>query len=165
MGESQPIKSLKIIGIINLFMFVIIATIEFIAIFIDIPIFFVSEGDAVGFADFSGNWLDHFFKVLIDLVLAMIFIYVTKNISKDDIAKENSDSQKNALSFAIGGGFIIFGIGLLYILIWLSGFLNNAILGSLNEWSWFAGIRLESAVALINLPILKTWKNRNEIFT
>ncbi len=154
-GNNSPLKYLNIIVIANIIFSFSIFIFEILAIWIDVPILFASEGDPFGVSEFSGNWFDHIIKGMIGLLLTIIFI---KSLM---IYNQN---RPKARSFAIGGSFIILGLGLLYVLIWIAQFLDSALTQSLNEYIWYSGFRLEIVLLIINMPVLAIWKNKFEIF-
>ena len=154
-GNNSSLKYLNIIVIVNIIFSFSIFIFEILAIWIDIPILFTSEGDSFGVSEFSGNWFDHILKGMIGLLLTIIFIR--------SLMIYNQNRPK-ARSFAIGGSFIVLGLGLLYVLIWFAQFLDSALTQSLNEYIWYSGFRLEIVLLIINLPVLAIWKKRFQIF-
>ena len=154
-GNNSSLKYLNIIVVVNIIFSFSIFIFEILAIWIDIPILFVSEGDSFGVSEFSGNWFDHIIKGMIGLLLTIIFIR--------SLMIYNQNRSKSR-SFAIGGSFIVLGLGILYILIWFAQFLDSALTQSLNEYIWYSGFRLEIVLLIINLPILAIWKNRFQVF-
>ncbi len=154
-GNNSSLKYLNIIVVVNIIFSFSIFLFEILAIWIDIPILFVSGGDSFGISEFSGNWFDHIIKGMIGLLLTIIFIrslmFYNQNRSK-------------SLSFAIGGSFMLLGLGLLYVLIWIAQFLDSALTQSLSEYIWYSGFRLEVVLLILNLPILAIWKNRFQVF-
>ncbi|MHA1900798.1 MAG: hypothetical protein ACTSWX_06055 [Promethearchaeota archaeon] len=125
------------------------------AIWVDIPIVYISKGDPIGISEFSGNWFDHIIKGMIGLLLTIIFIRSLMCYNKN---------RPKAQSFAIGGSFVIISLGILYVLIWFAQFLDSAINQSLNEYIWYSGFRLEIVLLIINFPVLVIWKNKFKIF-
>ncbi len=154
-GNNSSLKYLNIIVIVNIIFSFSIFIFEILAIWIDIPILFASEGDAFGVSEISGNWFDHILKSMIALLMTIIFIR--------SLMVYNQNRPK-ARSFAIGGSFIVLGLGLLYVLIWIAQFLDSALTQSLNEYIWYSGFRLEVVLLIINLPVLAIWKNRFQVF-
>lgn len=154
-GNNSSLKYLNIIVFVNIIFSFSIFIFEILAIWIDIPILFASEGDPFGVSDISGNWFDHILKGLIALLLTIIFI---RSLML------NNQNRPKAQSFAIGGSFIVLGLGLLYVLIWIAQFLDSALTQSLNEYIWYSGFRLEIVLLIFNLPVLAIWKNRFQVF-
>lgn len=154
-GNNSLLRYLNIIVIANIIVSFSIFIFEILAIWIDVPVLFASEGDPFGVSEFSGNWFDHILKSMIGLLLAVIFIRALL------IYNQN---RSKARSFAIGGSFIIIGLGILYVLIWIAQFLDSALTQSLNEYIWYSGFRLEVVLLIFNLPFLAIWKNRFKIF-
>ncbi len=154
-GNNSSLRYLNIIVIVNIIFSFSIFLFEILAIWIDIPILFASEGDPFGVSEFSGNWFDHIIKGMIGLLLTIIFIRSLINYNQN---------RSKARSFAIGGSFIILGLGLLYVLIWIAQFLDSALTQSLHEYIWYSGFRLEIVLLIINFPVLAIWKNKFKIF-
>ena len=154
-GNNSSLKYLNIIVVVNIIFSFSIFIFEILAIWIDIPILFTSEGDSFGVSEISGNWFDHILKSMIALLMTIIFIR--------SLMIYNQNRPKSR-SFAIGGSFIILGLGLLYVLIWIAQFLDSALTQSLNEYIWYSGFRLEVVLLIINLPVLAIWKNRFQVF-
>jgi hypothetical protein len=159
MNQKNALKILKSLSLLNFLIFGLIIVFEFLSLFIDFPVLFVSEGDAAGIAEFSGNWFDHFLKILMGIVLIYIFKVAVSSFSADD-----NENRTKAQAFAVGGSFLVIGIGFLYLLIWSSQFLDLLITNNLEEWIWYAGFRLEILLLFFNLPIISIWKNKAEIF-
>ena len=154
-GYKFDIKTIKAIVIINFIGFIAIFIMEILTNFIPIPIFVYSEGDAAGISEVTGNWFDHLLKSLMALCLILVFINPIRRIGSKD-----EETRKKALSFAIGGGFMVIGIGSMFFLSACATLFDMALTGGLSEALWYNYIRLETILALINIPILLIWRNK-----
>lgn len=159
MEQKKEFKTLQKLAVINLIVFGIVVIFEILSLFIDFPVLFVSEGDAAGIAEFTGNWFDHLLKALIGLTLVYIFLTAIRSCSE-----KSPELNTKAYAFIVGGGVVVVGIGLLYGLTWLAQFLDLAFSNNLSDWVWYAGFRLEILALFVNIPVLKIWKRKTEIF-
>ena len=81
MEQKKEFKTLQKLAIINLIVFGIVVVFEILSLFIDFPVLFVSEGDAAGIAEFTGNWFDHLLKAFIGLTMVYIFLTAIRSFS------------------------------------------------------------------------------------
>jgi len=160
MANHQFQSTLKNIGLFNLIALIVIALFEAVSIFVEIPVLFVSEGDAAGISEFSGTWFDHLIKVLIALTLILALLSGVKQINSSD-----RQVMLKSSAMIMGSSAIILVIGILYGLIWLSSLLDAIILSSFSEWAevWYLTLRIEMILALINIPIVKNWTKIQEL--
>jgi len=150
MTQNSTTSLMKNVALVNLVLLIAILIFEFLSIFIEIPILFVSEGDAAGVSEFSGTWFDHLIKVFVMGVLVYAIIQGLKNVQSDQ-----KDTKMKGYSFIVGSSGMIIIVGLIFVLIWAAGLLDAAILGELADWIWYGSLRLEMVMIVFNIPIVK----------
>lgn len=115
-------------------------------------LFFTSPGDAV----FESAYLDHALKAFVNIVIGVVFLIGVPKLLNKTI---------EGFSFLIGGGLLIFGIGVLFISIWVANFIDTAVISMVEPEVWLEyaiidGIRVEWFLGIGAISILYVWRNK-----
>ena len=135
--------------------FLIVSIIEFIHIPLEEPLFFLfsSPGDAI----WESSFLDHLAKALINLLVAVIFLYSVPQLKQGTLS---------GFGFLIGAGMLALGIGALFAIEWIANLVDFALQGliDITIWEYFIfteGIRTEIFLGIGSIYIMLLWKNRD----
>ena len=148
-------SSFSIIALLFGVAFLIVSIVEFIHIPLEEPLIFLfsSPGDAI----WESSFLDHLAKALINLLIAMIFLYGVPQIKQGTLS---------GFGFLIGAGILALGIGTLFAIEWIANLIDFALQGlvDITVWEDFIfteGIRTEIFLGIGSIYIMLLWKNRD----
>ncbi len=150
---DEYLKQIMNYSLFNTIIAAILMIGEFMAIFVEIPVVFVSFGDSAGIADFSGNWFDHILKMGIGILLFLIFLTSMRNLTQTQ-----KDSVFKGYSFAFGGALLASILGILHIAIYSAQVLDMVIVGEFYGAFLWESLRLELLFPIVNLGMLKIWR-------
>ncbi|MHA1670415.1 MAG: hypothetical protein ACTSV5_07525 [Promethearchaeota archaeon] len=135
--------------------FLVVSIIEFVHMPLEEPLFFLffSPGDAI----WESSFLDHLAKALINLLIAVIFLFGVPQIKKGTLS---------GFGFLIGAGILALRIGTLFIIEWIANLIDFALQGlvDIGVWEDFIfteGIRIEIFLGIGSIYITLLWKNRD----